>query len=163
MCVCESCHPIQQDHKRKTALNVWAIPAIFQGTCSEGGGCCSSDLRFRLSFIFHISCFVLIFLVCSQTFRSCFPKPPFLVSYAQLPTLCFLPSFLAHSLLLTCILTPPPPPPFICHSFLITLSCRFISIQSKKMALGLICRSRRRQNGGRHQRSRRCHQPPKPR
>lgn len=51
-------------------------------------------------------------------------------------------------------------PPFICHSFLITPSLCFISIQSKKMALGVICASRRWQNGGRHQRSQRCHQAP---
>lgn len=35
------------------------------------------------------------------------------------------------------------PPPFICHSFLITPSLCVISIQSKKMALGVICVSRR--------------------
>lgn len=49
---------------------------------------------------------------------------------------------------------------FICHSFLITPALCFISIQSKKMALGVICVSHQWQNGGRHQRSRRCHQPP---
>lgn len=51
---------------------------------------------------------------------------------------------------------------FTCHFILITPRVCFISIQSKKMALGVICVSRRWQNGGRHQRLQRCHQPPKP-
>lgn len=49
---------------------------------------------------------------------------------------------------------------FICHSFLITPALCFISIQSKEMALGVICVICWWQNRGRHQRSGRRRQLP---
>lgn len=85
--------------------------------------------------------------VCSQT-CPLFVFPLIFLSVTHIQTLCFMSLYLSRILSCTVSRAFPSFLPlffnfFICHSFLITPSLCFISIQSKKMALGVICASRR--------------------
>lgn len=98
---------------------------------------CSQTCPLFVCFFFALC---LLFSSLSYSFRHFVSLPPRTYSFRHVPF--------------------SPVPLFICHSFLITPSLCFISIQSKKMVPGVICSSQWWQNGGCHQRSQGCHQPP---